>query len=101
DNAIVISDEELVCGHPFCPVVTVPSTDHQLLLSVAGHVFSAPDTSNVRGLIAFTNSGLSERVGTLVDKFAIHMRKEEVRTLLSELVQCRGLVRAAILGEGG
>jgi hypothetical protein len=29
------------------------------------------------------------------------MRKEEVRTLLNELVHCRGLVRAAILGEEG
>ena len=93
DGSIVISDEEFLCGHPFCPVVIVPSTDHQLLIGVAGHVFSAPNTSDVHGLIAFANSRLSERVGALVDKFSEHLRKEDVRNLLSELVQCRGLVQ--------
>ena len=93
DGSIAFSDEDFLCGYAFCPVVSVPSTDHQLLIGVAGHVFSAPNTSDVRGLIAFANSGLSERVGSLIKKFTQHLSKEDVQNLLSELVQCRGLVK--------
>ena len=93
DHSIVISDEDIVCGHPYCPVVSVPCTDHQLLIGVAGHVFSAPNTYDVRGLIAFANSRSTDRVSSLVGRFSEDLSDEDVRNLLRELVQCRGLVR--------
>jgi hypothetical protein len=95
DAARAISDEEIVRGRPGCPVLTVPSTDHYLLIGAAGHVFAAPDTADVRGLIAFANSGLCERFGTLVERVNSETKQDEMRRLLGELIRCRALVRDA------
>jgi hypothetical protein len=93
DTARAISDEEIVRGRPGCPVLTVPSTDHHLLIGAAGHVFAAPDTADVRGLIAFANSGSCERFGSLVERVNSETRQDEMRRLLGELIRCRALVR--------